>query len=42
MNFIIIVVGIICLLLGFLVSYFIKTTKIKEKNQEIEKEEAQA
>lgn len=38
----IIVVGITCLLLGFLISYFIKTTKIKEKNQEIEKEEAQA
>lgn len=38
----IIVVGIICLLLGFLISNFIKKTKIKEKNQEVEKEEQQA
>jgi len=35
----IVVVGIVCLLLGFLISTFIKTTKIKEKNQEIEREE---
>lgn len=42
MTFSIIVVGIVCLLLGFLISYLIKTTKIKEKNQEIEKEEIQA
>ena len=39
MIFPIIVVGIICLLLGFLISNSIKTTKIREKNQEIEKEE---
>jgi len=36
------IIGITCLLLGFLLSYFIKTIKIKEKNQEIEKEETQA
>lgn len=39
MIFPIIVVGIICLLLGFLISNSIKTTKIREKNQEIEQEE---
>ena len=42
MIFPIIVVGIICLLLGFLISNSIKTTKIREKNQEIEKEEQTA
>lgn len=42
MTISIIVVGIVCLLLGFLISTFIKTTKIKEKNQEIEREENQA
>jgi len=42
MTFSIVVVGIVCLLLGFLISYLIKTTKTKEKNQEIEKEEIQA
>ena len=36
-----VVVGIACLLLGFLISLLIKTTKIKQKNQEIEKEEQQ-
>jgi hypothetical protein len=34
-----VVVGIACLLLGFLISLLIKTTKVKQKNQEIEKEE---
>lgn len=42
MTISIIVVGIVCLFLGFLISTFIKTTKIKEKNQEIEREENQA
>lgn len=36
-----VVVGIACLLLGFLISLLIKTTKIKQKNQKIEKEEQQ-
>lgn len=36
-----IIVGITCLCLGFLISLFIKTTKIKKINQEIEKEEQQ-
>ena len=38
----IILSGIICLLLGFLISSFVKTIKVKEKNQEIEREENQA
>ena len=36
------IIGIICLLLGFLIGNFIKSSKIKEKNQEIEREEIQA
>lgn len=35
----IIVVGIICFFIGFLISYLIKTTQVKQKNQELEKEE---
>jgi len=35
----IILSGIICILLGFLIHSFVKTIKIKEKNQEIEREE---
>ena len=38
----IILSGIICILLGFLIHSFVKTIKIKEKNQEIEREENQA
>ena len=38
----IILSGIICILLGFLIHSFVKTVKIKEKNQEIEREENQA
>lgn len=33
------VVGIACLLLGFLIGQLIRTTKVRQKNQEIEKEE---
>ena len=36
------IVGLVCLLLGFLAGHLIKSLKIKEKNQEIEKEEIQA
>ena len=38
---VIIVVGIICLFIGFLTNYFIRTTQVKQKNQELEKEEQQ-
>ena len=33
------IVGIACLLLGFLIGQLIRTTKVRQKNQEIEKEE---
>ena len=36
-----IIVGAVCLLLGFVISLLIKTTKVREKNQELEKEEQQ-
>ena len=36
-----IIVGAVCLLLGFAISLLIKTTKVREKNQELEKEEQQ-
>lgn len=36
-----VIVGIACLFLGFLISLLIKTTKVRQKNQEIEKEEQQ-
>ena len=39
MSLSIIVVGIICLFIGFLISCLIKTTQVKQKNQELEKEE---
>ncbi len=39
MSLFTIVVGIICLFIGFLISYLIKTTQVKQKNQELEKEE---
>ena len=39
MSLFTIVVGIICLFIGFLISYSIKTTQVKQKNQELEKEE---
>lgn len=35
------IVGIACLLLGFLVGQLIRTTKVRQKNQELEKEEQQ-
>ena len=38
---IVIVVGITCLFIGFLTNYFIRTTQVKQKNQELEKEEQQ-
>lgn len=41
MSLSIIVVGIICFFIGFLINYFIKTTQVKQKNQELEKEEQQ-
>ena len=33
------IVGIACLLLGFLIGQLLRTTKVREKNQEIEREE---
>ena len=33
------IVGIACLLLGFLIGQLIRTTKVRQKNQELEKEE---
>ena len=41
MTLLLIVVGIACLLLGFLVGQLIRTTKVRQKNQELEKEEQQ-
>ncbi len=35
------IVGIACLLLGFLIGQLIRTTKVRQKNQEIEQEENQ-
>ena len=39
---ILLIVGIACLLLGFLIGQLIRTTKVRQKNQELEKQEHQA
>ena len=35
------IVGIVALLLGFLIGQLLRTTKVRQKNQELEKEEQQ-